>query len=104
MKTRPLFLLLFAILLFGNQVCQSQNKQTEDPYLWLEEVESEKSLDWVKAQNTRSERAITTDPLFEPLRQKYIEVYDDKDKITLPDVVGDYVYSLWKDDKKESRL
>ncbi|MCK5103059.1 MAG: S9 family peptidase, partial [Cyclobacteriaceae bacterium] len=101
MKQTHLFSLVITVILSGNQVCISQTGQIDDPYLWLEEVESEKSLDWVRAQNALSEKSITTDPLFEPLRQKYLEVFNDKDKIAYPDLVGDYVYNLWQDEKNE---
>lgn len=104
MKTNPLFLFVFLFLLFGNQICQSQTEQTDDPYLWLEEVESEKALDWVKAQNALSYRVLTGNPLFEHLRKKYLEVMNDKEKIAYPTLVGEYVYNLWKDEKNERGL
>jgi prolyl oligopeptidase len=103
-KNRPLYLLVFAILLFVNQTCFAQREQTKDPYLWLEEVESDKSLDWVRGQNALSEKVITTKPLFEPLRKRYLEVFNDKDKIAYPNMVGDYVYNLWRDEKNERGL
>ena len=93
-----LILVVFVALFFGNQVCQSQSEQIDDPYLWLEEIESEKSLNWVKAQNALSEKVITSNPLFEPLRQKYLDASNNKDKISYPEMVGDYVYNLWKDE------
>lgn len=101
MKNRSSYVVVFAILLFVNQECFAQKEQTNDPYLWLEEIESVKSLDWVKAQNALSEKVITTNPLFEPLRKKYLEVFNDKDKIAYPNMVGDYVYNLWQDEKNE---
>ena len=104
MKYTKYFLFIFTILLFGNQVSIAQTEGNVDPYLWLEEVESEKSLNWVKAQNVLSEKAITTKPLFEPLRKKYLEVFNDKDKIAYPNMVGDYVYNLWQDETNERGL
>jgi len=103
MKNRTICLFVFAVL-FVNQTCFAQEEQTKDPYLWLEEVESDKSLDWVRAQNAISEKVLTTNPLFEPLRKKYLEVFNDKDKIAYPDMVGDYVYNLWQDEKNERGL
>jgi prolyl oligopeptidase len=37
----------------------------DDPYLWLEEVESEKALEWAREQNERSEAFLRGQPLFE---------------------------------------
>ncbi len=35
---------------------------TVDPYLWLEDVEGNKALDWVRAQNSQSQKVLATDP------------------------------------------
>ena len=37
----------------------------DDPYLWLEEVEGERALDWVRGQNTRSLDKLTSDPIYQ---------------------------------------
>ena len=34
----------------------------DDPFLWLEEVEGERALDWVRAQNARSLAELEDDP------------------------------------------
>ncbi len=98
-----IFLALLALFFYSPQT-QSQSEKTDDPYIWLEEVESEKSLDWVKAQNAISKDKITTNPIFEPLREKYLKVYNDKDKIAYPNMVGEYVYNLWQDEVNERGL
>ena len=35
-----------------------------DPHLWLEEVEGDRALGWVRAQNTRSLAAIQAHPAY----------------------------------------
>ena len=104
MKITKLFLSVFVLLLFSHQVGLSQDQQVDDAYLWLEEVESEKSLEWVRAQNAISDKTITNHPLFEPLQAKYMEASNDKDKIVYPTLVGDYVYNLWQDEVNERGL
>ncbi len=101
MKSKHFFLLVVVILTCGNQVCLSQTDQIDDSYLWLEEVESEKSLDWVRFQNTLSEKKIISNPLFEPMKDRLLKVYNDKDKIIYPTIVGEYVYHLWQDEINE---
>lgn len=103
MKITNLFQSVFVLLLFIHHVGLSQDQQVDD-YLWLEEVESEKSLEWVRSQNAISDNTITNHPLFEPLRAKYIEASNDKDKIVYPTLVGDYVYNLWQDEVNERGL
>ncbi|MGB5371299.1 MAG: prolyl oligopeptidase family serine peptidase [Flavobacteriaceae bacterium] len=104
MTKSKLFLLAFTVVLLSSLSGLAQANQTDDPYLWLEEVEGEKALEWVRAQNAISEEKIAADPLFEPLRQKYLEAANDKDKIIYPDMVGDHVYNLWQDEVNERGL
>ncbi|MDH7445666.1 prolyl oligopeptidase family serine peptidase [Aquimarina sp. 2201CG14-23] len=101
MKKTKLALIVIGLTLLHIEFVQSQIKVEEDPYLWLEEVESEKSLDWVKAQNEISKNTITSNALFDPLKQKYLETFNDKDKIAYPSMVGDYVYNFWRDEHNE---
>ena len=46
----------------------------DDPWLWLEEVEGEKALDWVEQRNAESQAALESGPLFEPLHAKLLEI------------------------------
>ena len=101
MKKANFLLLAFSVLLLSCQQQQSQSEKIDDPYLWLEDNEGEKSIEWVKAQNILSEQVITSQPLFETLRNKFLEVFNDKDKIAYPSIVGSYVYNLWQDEKNE---
>ena len=99
------FLLSTLFLFFLNvEFVYTQEAATEDPYIWLEEVESEKSLNWVKAQNADSEKVLTANPLFDDLREKLLKTFNDKDKIAYPNLVGDLVYNLWQDEKNERGL
>tara|TARA_B110000037_G_scaffold188288_1_gene219502 strand:+ start:23454 stop:25634 length:2181 start_codon:yes stop_codon:yes gene_type:complete len=72
--------------------------QKNDPYLWLEEVESDSSMDWVLAQNKLTKDKITATPEFDKLFNKYKEVYSDKDKLTYPNLVGNTIYNFWQDE------
>ncbi len=69
----------------------------EDPYLWLEEVESDHALEWVKSHNQLAVNELTQAPVYQEIYDGLIEIYDSTDKI--PDVVeyGDYYYNFWQD-------
>ena len=75
-----------------------------DPYLWLEEVEGEKALDWARAQNKISDEAFKTQPLYAELRDRFLEVFNDKERVIYPDMVGNNVYNLWQDETNERGL
>jgi prolyl oligopeptidase len=70
-----------------------------DAYLWLEEVESDSSMEWVLAQNKLTKDKITGTAEFDGLFNKYKEVYSDKDKITYPNLVGNTIYNFWQDEE-----
>lgn len=70
----------------------------EDPYIWMEEVESEKSLEWVNHQNQLTKEKISKIEGFNELQHRFEEVYNDKDKIVYPSTIGEFVYNFWKDD------
>lgn len=75
-----------------------------DPYLWLEDIEGDKALEWVRAHNKISDEAFTTQPLFTELRARYLKVFNDKERVIYPDLVGDMVYNLWQDEVNERGL
>lgn len=68
-----------------------------DPYLWLEEVEAEKSLNWVREQNEVSKKALASDPVFEPLRKDLLDILDSNARIPYVSKQGGYYYNFWRD-------
>jgi prolyl oligopeptidase len=65
MKTT--IILLSAALAWPVVAMSTEADHDQDPYLWLEEIESEQALDWAKAQNERSIEYLESHPLFEPI-------------------------------------
>lgn len=70
----------------------------EDKHQWLEDVEGEKQLEWVKAQNKITAERIQNQEGFQALKQQYLDDLNDDEKIDYPRIVGDYVYNFWKDE------
>jgi prolyl oligopeptidase len=68
-----------------------------DPYLWLEDVQSERSLAWVRERNAQSEAALQSQAGFETLRTRLREVLDSRDEIPAVSRRGDWLYNLWRD-------
>ncbi len=83
---------------------KTKTVKTDDPYLWLEEIESDKALDWVRAQNKISDEAFTNQPLFTELRDRFLEVFNDRERVIYPDMVGNEIYNLWQDETNERGL
>jgi len=73
--------------------------QPSDPFLWLEEIEGEKQLDWVRKQNARSLAELKADPRFAPMEQEALEILTSKERIPLGSIRGDALYNFWQDDE-----
>jgi prolyl oligopeptidase len=71
--------------------------EEKDSYLWLEEVEGKKALDWVRTQNKRSAKQLESDPNFKKYYDKASKLYTDKDKLAFGSFRGDYIYNFWQD-------
>src|ERR1700751_5500042 len=68
-----------------------------DPYLWLEEVHGAKSMEWVKAQNSRSVASLRADPDYPSDYQSILKVMDAADRIPYGDLDHDSVFNFWQD-------
>ena len=56
-------------MLLGLSVSASE---PEDPFIWLEEVEGEKALNWVREQNAISLKELEAYPEFKILNEKIL--------------------------------
>ena len=85
----------------GSALAEEPAKVTDDQYAWLEEVTGEKPLEWVKAQNARTEAEITTTQGFKQLEAGILKMLDSDAKIPGVQKIGDYYYNFWKDKNHE---
>ena len=81
----------------------SFGEENVDPYLWLEDVEGEKALEWAEARNTESLAILQNLPEYQPLYDKNLAVYDSEDSIAYPRIRGGFLYNFWRDAKNERR-
>lgn len=76
----------------------AQAGSAEDPYIWLEEVESEAALDWVRGQNSRSLAELEADPRFEAMRAEALSVLTSDERLALGAIHNGHVYNFWQDE------
>ncbi len=69
----------------------------EDPYLWLEETDSPKAMEWVKTRNAETVNKYATSADFHTMSDQILEVMDSKEKIPYVSKMGDYYYNFWRD-------
>jgi prolyl oligopeptidase len=75
--------------------------QETDPFLWLEDVTGDKAMAWVKEHNARTESELEAAPEYAPTFKKAMEIYDSKDRIPYPEIMGSVVYNFWQDPDHE---
>ncbi len=71
----------------------------EQSLLWLEEIEGERALDWVKEQNKLTLQALTSDPRFEEYQSEAWQILTASDRITYGTLRGEFVYNFWRDEQ-----
>ena len=70
-----------------------------DPYLWLEEIDSPRALDWVRAHNAATEGKLETQPIYQELHRDAISALDSKSRLPAVEQRGRWIYNFWKDDQ-----
>jgi prolyl oligopeptidase len=68
-----------------------------DPYLWLEEVDGARALDFARAASTRTLSELKERAEFLKIRDEVREVLDSLDRIAQVAVHGDHLYNFWQD-------
>lgn len=71
----------------------------DDPYLWLEEIEGGRALNFVERQNGRTLRAFGG-AAFKRDRDALASIYDRPDNIPYVGRRGDHLYNIWRDASK----
>ena len=89
-KYTLIFLAVFALI-------TSTNAQTDDPYLWLEEVDGKKALEFVEQQNKVTLDKLTHEKDYQSIYAKSLEIYNSTDRIAYPTMHGEFIYNFWQD-------
>ncbi|ACJ27525.1 Prolyl oligopeptidase [Shewanella piezotolerans WP3] len=71
----------------------------EDKFLWLEDVEGKKPMEWVKQQNSLSEKEIKAYKGFDELVSNSLAILNNKERIPYASRMDGYLYNFWKDEK-----
>ncbi|MEM7454049.1 MAG: prolyl oligopeptidase family serine peptidase [Planctomycetota bacterium] len=101
----PLFLIAFLIPLCSQAQPPAQDAprqvsdvtEQEDPYLWLEDVEGEEQLEWVRARNKMTQEHFESSEQFTELEADLLTILDSDERIPFVSRSGDYYYNFWRD-------
>ncbi len=69
----------------------------DDEFLWLEDVEGQQAMAWVRARNEQAESTLFLDPTFDRVRTSTLDVLEADDRIASPSRHGDVVHNFWTD-------
>ncbi len=97
---RTLRRLLAAALLFITLPAMSD----DDPWLWLEDVQGERALAWVRERNAETLAELQARPDFAPTRERLLGILNAKDRIPAVQRIGDRLYNLWQDETHKRGL
>lgn len=84
---------LSALLLMTTSIATSE----DDPYLWLEEVESPKALAWAEERSEKDTAVIEAVPEFTEIYEQLQEIYNSTERIPVPTIRGPWIYNFWQD-------
>lgn len=68
-----------------------------DPYLWLEDVEGTRSLEWVHIQNARTQARLAQSDSFKQREAELLAVLDSDTRIPGVQKIGPCYYNFWTD-------
>ncbi len=76
---------------------EAQTMTSTDPYLWLEDVQSERALNWARERNAQSQGVLEATPGFADTKAKLLEVLNDKAQVPYVTRRGAYFENFWRD-------
>ena len=82
----------------------SLEPEADDPFLWLEEIDGSRALDWVREQNARTESLLMKQPGFDSLESQLRGTLDAQDRIPHITRRGSFVYNFWQDEHHKRGL
>ena len=90
MKLRALAALVAGVMMMG--------AAADDPYAWMEEIESPRALEWARAENARSLPRLQNDPRYAGLYAEALKIVTAKDRIPAVTIAGDgTLRDFWQD-------
>jgi prolyl oligopeptidase len=85
------------VALAAAMLAASIGSAAADPYLWLEEVEGAKAIDWVKERNAKSLAVLENDPRFQPMLGEAKAILNSTARIPYGEIHNGQVYNFWQD-------
>ncbi len=69
----------------------------DDPYLWLEKVDSPQAMDWVRAENRKTLTALEADQRFATFNAQALAIAQTRDRIPFARQIDGGLWNFWQD-------
>ncbi len=92
----PLFCLLVS-LVARTALAQSASGTADDPYIWLEEKDGAKAMEWVAVENAKTIPRLENDPRYATYYKDAYAIASAEDRIPYPDLTNGRVLNFWRD-------
>ncbi|MCR9248088.1 MAG: prolyl oligopeptidase family serine peptidase [bacterium] len=76
----------------------------QDPFLWLEDVDSDRALSWVRERNAATTAELTETEFFTDLQRRVLAILDSDDRVPWVNRRNEHYYNLWQDAKNPRGL
>jgi prolyl oligopeptidase len=74
-------------------------EKSQDSFLWLEEIEGHKSMNFVKDENQKTLRVLKEDPHFKNIEKNIRRIALANDRVPWSWPIGNLLYNYWQDEK-----
>ncbi|MFC3071362.1 prolyl oligopeptidase family serine peptidase [Phenylobacterium soli] len=88
--------LALAALVLAAPAARSQ-EISPDPFQWLEDIDTPKSMAWVEKQNARTAERLEKDPRYAAFHQEALAIFTAQDRIPTPHFRAGGVDNFWQD-------
>jgi prolyl oligopeptidase len=99
----PALAAVLALLGAGSALAQAASapaaaaSSADDPYLWLEKVDSDQAMDWVRGENRKTLSALEADPRFKAYHDQALALAQTHDRIPFGNPADGGIRNFWQD-------
>ena len=89
--------LLLTLAFGGGSRAAAQDSDSNDPFLWLEDKDGARALDWVKAENVKTLAVLQQDPHFADFYAANLKIGQARDRVPAPQIINGRIFNFWQD-------
>ncbi|WP_132391705.1 prolyl oligopeptidase family serine peptidase [Novosphingobium sp. PhB165] len=70
-----------------------------DAWIWLEDLDGKRAMDWVEAHNAKTEGRLEADPRYKTFYDEALRIFGAEDRIPAPRFLNGQIYNFWQDEQ-----